>query len=65
MNPGRELYGLDRLVQRFESVATRPVEAIKAHLIADVTVWSPHVTDDRTLVVARYIGNRSAPTQVH
>jgi serine phosphatase RsbU (regulator of sigma subunit) len=52
-------FELDRLCRVAESAANRPVEEIRDHLMAAVRAWSAAQTDDRTLVVMRYVG---APT---
>ena len=49
-------FGLERLMQSFESVGARSVDDIRAHIIEAARCWGPEITDDRTLVVVRYVG---------
>jgi DNA-binding LacI/PurR family transcriptional regulator/serine phosphatase RsbU (regulator of sigma subunit) len=54
MNDRREVYGIERLCDALTRVADRSAEAIKDYVMAQVFNWSNVVSDDRTLIVARY-----------
>jgi phosphoserine phosphatase RsbU/P len=55
MNPAGEMFGTERLASELERVRDLPVEAIQEHLMAVVTGWTHELTDDVSMVVARYV----------
>lgn len=57
-NAAGEYYGEDRLAQAIMTVAEQPIEAIVAHIIADVERFAGGVPlfDDLTLVAVRFTG---------
>jgi phosphoserine phosphatase RsbU/P len=56
MNDRREMFGVAQLCDALGQVSELPAESIREHLMARVFEWSSAITDDRTLVVARYHG---------
>jgi serine phosphatase RsbU (regulator of sigma subunit) len=54
MAPNREQFGLERLCKSIERAALQPVGEIRDMVYEDVGRFSHRVSDDRTLIVARY-----------
>ena len=53
MNGAREQFGSDRLALVLERVRAEPVEAIRDHLLAEVSRWEQEKADDATVIVVR------------
>jgi serine phosphatase RsbU (regulator of sigma subunit) len=56
MNAARQRFGLDRLAEVLETHAPQGAEASCAAIFAAVEAWAPTQDDDRTVIVARYVG---------
>jgi sigma-B regulation protein RsbU (phosphoserine phosphatase) len=56
-NARQEQFSLERLEQRVEDLASKPVSAIRADLQEAVTSWSASLDDDVTLLIIRYLGD--------
>jgi serine phosphatase RsbU (regulator of sigma subunit) len=61
MNPARERFGLERLVDCVEADGAAPVEAICGRIFAAVEGWAQTQEDDRTILVARYVAGTQQP----
>jgi sigma-B regulation protein RsbU (phosphoserine phosphatase) len=57
MNGRRQRFGLERLVEVLEHHAPKGAEASCAAIFAAVEAWAPTQDDDRTVIVARYVGS--------
>ncbi len=56
LHPERGMFGVERLMAELRSVGLGSVEAIRDHVLRATRRWAPELTDDRTLVVLRYLG---------
>ena len=56
MNAERQLLGLARLCELLEQNRPYPVDIIRQNILREVAAWSHTQHDDRTLVIARYVG---------
>jgi sigma-B regulation protein RsbU (phosphoserine phosphatase) len=56
-DPDEEEFGMERLIEEFRNVASKPTEEIPGTLLADITAFErgAHATDDKTLVVMRRV----------
>lgn len=58
---GRERFGTERLAAALETLAEASAADICRGILAQVAAWGPVQDDDRTLIVARYLGPPQVP----
>lgn len=51
-----DMYGIERLVSKIESLGEKPVSEILDAILAEVRAHAPEQEDDQTLIVARHLG---------
>jgi sigma-B regulation protein RsbU (phosphoserine phosphatase) len=61
LGAGKERFGTERLAQALEGLAEASAPEICRGILAQVAAWGPVQDDDRTLIVARYLGAPQVP----